>query len=125
MTTRKTAALAATLAAAAAFAAGSASPLATQVCEGDGYRLELTLAEAPTHVMHGEGFTLSAVSSRAPSRCAADLAAPFGVLDAQDTAEFVKLMERGDRAADVAEPFGAIDAADLVAYSASHAAGCD
>ncbi|MEZ6243398.1 MAG: GC-type dockerin domain-anchored protein [Phycisphaerales bacterium] len=116
--------LAATLALAGAMAAGSATLSPTRVCEGDGFRLELT-PMASEHVMAAEGFTLSATISLAPSRCAADLVAPFGVLDAQDTAEFVVRMEQGAPDADLAEPFGVIDAADLVRYNALHAAGCN
>ncbi len=125
MTTPKSIALGAGLVVSAAFAAGSAAPGAAQVCEGQGFRLELTPTAHAPHVMSGEGFTLAAAVSQSPRRCAADLAAPFGVLDAQDTAEFVRRMETAAASADLAEPFGRIDAADLVAYNAAHAAGCD
>ena len=121
---RRTTLAACGLGLASALAAGSSVLPAAGVCEGAGFRLELTRAPS-AHQLSADGFTLTAVAAQAPARCPQDLAAPFGVLDSRDTAEFVRRMERADASADVAEPFGVVDAADLVAYSEAHAAGCD
>jgi len=118
------AATAVALALTGALAAGSAELVNRGVCEGDGFRLEFTPASSG-QVMSAQGFTLSAVITPAPVRCPADIAAPFGVLDGADTAEFIRRMELGAPDADLAEPIGVIDAADLVRYNAVQAAGCN
>ncbi|MCC5822293.1 MAG: formylglycine-generating enzyme family protein [Phycisphaerales bacterium] len=56
--------------------------------------------------------------------CPADLAPPFGVLDATDLAAYLDLFQSGDAAADLAEPFGVINFFDLAAYLTAFNAGC-
>jgi hypothetical protein len=56
--------------------------------------------------------------------CAADLAAPFGVLNFFDLAAYIGLFNAGDPAADLAAPFGSLNFFDVAAYIASYNAGC-
>lgn len=56
--------------------------------------------------------------------CAADLAAPFGVLDLADIQFFVAAFLGQDAAADIAPPTGVWDLADLQAFVAAFNAGC-
>jgi hypothetical protein len=56
--------------------------------------------------------------------CAADLAAPFGVLDLADINAFIAGFVAQDPAADLAAPFGVFDLADINAFVSAFAAGC-
>lgn len=64
------------------------------------------------------GFRIAALS------CQADLAAPYGTLDATDLAEYLARFQAADPTADLAEPFGMINFFDLAAYLAAFNAGC-
>lgn len=55
---------------------------------------------------------------------AADLAAPFGVLDLQDLNDFVTAFLAQSPAADLAPPFGVLDLADLNAFVTLFQGGC-
>ncbi len=55
---------------------------------------------------------------------AADIAAPFGVLDLADVQAFIAAFTSGGSAADIAEPFGVLDLGDVQAFIAAFAAGC-
>ena len=59
-----------------------------------------------------------------PGCSAADLAAPFGVLNFFDLSAYLALFNAGDPAADLAAPFGTLNFFDLSAYLASFNAGC-
>ncbi len=124
--TSRTARTAALLAAAAlamgAIAAGSAPTTDAPRLQGAGFSLELRPAAAAPPVLSADGFTLSAVLSPAPAPRVPDLAAPFGVVDAADTAAFVGKMEKNDPVADIAEPFGVIDQSDFLEFTRRHAA---
>lgn len=54
----------------------------------------------------------------------ADLAAPYGTLNAADMLAFIELFLAGSPIADLTQPFGVIDFTDLSRYFESHAAGC-
>ena len=49
-------------------------------------------------------------------QCAADLAAPAGLLDLQDITAFVNAFQNGDAVADVGAVFGLLDLQDIVAF---------
>ena len=55
---------------------------------------------------------------------AADLAAPFGVLDLADIGAFVDAFQAGGAAADLAAPFGVLDLGDIQAFIAAFQDGC-
>lgn len=55
---------------------------------------------------------------------AADIAAPFGVLDLGDVNGFIGAFVAQDAAADIAAPFGVFDLADLQAFIAAFTGGC-
>jgi len=60
-----------------------------------------------------------------PPNCnAADVAAPFGVLDLADVDAFVVGFSAAESTADVAFPFGVLDLADIDAFIASFLTGC-
>lgn len=56
--------------------------------------------------------------------CVPDLAAPFGVLNFFDLAEYLSRYNAGDASADLAAPFGVINFFDLAAYLDLFNAGC-
>jgi hypothetical protein len=56
--------------------------------------------------------------------CVPDLAAPFGVLNFFDLAEYLARYNAGDASADLAAPFGVINFFDLAAYLDLFNAGC-
>lgn len=56
--------------------------------------------------------------------CAADLAAPFGVLDLGDISAFIAGFTGQDPIADLAEPFGVYDLGDISAFVVAFTAGC-
>lgn len=58
------------------------------------------------------------------SPCAADIAAPFGVLDLADINAFVTGFTGNDPIADVAEPFGVWDLSDIGVFVGAFSAGC-
>ncbi len=121
-TLTKTACIAA-LAGATIIAAGSAPLQNTTRLEGAGFLLELRPVTTPAQTtLSADGFTLTAVLTPAPAPRVPDLAAPFGVIDAADTAAFVGKMEKADPGADIAEPFGVIDAADFMEFTRRHEA---
>ncbi|MEZ6242945.1 MAG: hypothetical protein R3B57_07875 [Phycisphaerales bacterium] len=100
---------------------GGSAPLQNaQVLQGAGFVLELTPARAAQE-LSAEGFTLTGVVNAARPTIP-DLAAPFGVIDAADTAAFVRMMDVGDPNADLAEPWGVIDAGDFVEFTRRHEA---
>ncbi len=55
---------------------------------------------------------------------AADLAAPFGVLNFFDISAYLALLNAGNPAADLAAPFGVLNFFDLSAYLSIYNAGC-
>jgi ASPIC and UnbV len=55
----------------------------------------------------------------------ADLAAPYGVLNINDTNEFLALYTAGDPRADLAAPFGTFNNNDLVEFLSQMSAGCN
>lgn len=59
-----------------------------------------------------------------PGCSAADLVAPFGVLNFFDLAAYIALFNAGDPAADLAAPFGTLNFFDLAAYIALFNQGC-
>jgi subtilisin family serine protease len=59
-----------------------------------------------------------------PGCSAADLAAPFGVLNFFDLSAYLGLFNAGDPAADLAAPFGTLNFFDLSAYLGVFNAGC-
>jgi glucose/arabinose dehydrogenase len=67
------------------------------------------------------------VAAGNPPACgcnAADIAAPFGVLDLGDVNGFIGAFVAQDPAADIAAPFGVFDLADLQAFIAAFTGGC-
>ena len=56
--------------------------------------------------------------------CAADLAAPFGIVDIDDVDAFIGAFVAGDALADLAAPFGLIDIDDVDAFIDAFLAGC-
>jgi len=56
--------------------------------------------------------------------CAADIAAPLGVLDLSDVDAFVVAFGDQDPLADIAAPFGVLDLGDIDVFIASFQAGC-
>jgi len=95
---------------------------ATGRMAGDGFTL--TITPAPRHnagVLEGEGLTLVAQITRLqPS---ADVAEPFGVLDAQDKVVFMTRLGAGDTRADLAAPWGVVDSADLSEFIRRYESG--
>ncbi|MEM1186610.1 MAG: GC-type dockerin domain-anchored protein [Planctomycetota bacterium] len=56
--------------------------------------------------------------------CAADLTAPFGVLDLDDVDAFIAAFLSGDLAADLAPPFGVIDLSCVNRFITTYLSGC-
>lgn len=56
--------------------------------------------------------------------CVVDLAAPFGVLNFFDVAEFLNLFNAGSPLADIAAPFNTLNFFDVAAYIQRYNAGC-
>ncbi len=88
----------------------------------------------PRRATVGAVFLFSAVASaqyldQPRSRCAIDLAEPFGVVNFFDLARFVQMHAAGDPRADIAPPWGTegvggIDFFDLAAYLNFYLQGC-
>jgi len=55
---------------------------------------------------------------------AADIAAPFGLLDGADVNAFISAFGSGGASADIAAPFGVLDGADVNAFISGFGAGC-
>lgn len=71
------------------------------------------------------GGSFTYLRSEIPGPCnAADLAAPFGVLDLGDIGAFVGAFVAGDLAADIAPPLGVLDLADISAFIGAFTGGC-
>ncbi len=89
---------------------------------GDGFTLSGTAHTSPaTAVLSGEGLTLvGTLSARGVS---ADVAEPFGILDAQDKARYMALFSAGDLKADLAPPSGLIDSSDLSEFVRRYESG--
>ena len=68
------------------------------------------------------GPTLVSVSVSNP--CAADLAAPFGVLDVSDISAFLALFGANDPAVDFAEPYGVLTLDDVLLFLTLYTQGC-
>jgi len=56
--------------------------------------------------------------------CAADLAAPFGVLNIFDIQSYIGLYNTQDPAADLAAPFGVLNIFDIQSYIGLYNQGC-
>jgi len=73
----------------------------------------------------GVSFGFRLASPVPPPPCnPADLAAPFGVLDLDDTDAFIVAFQTSDAAADLAEPFGVLDLDDIDAFITGFLGGC-
>lgn len=94
-----------------ATAPGAAGPSAS-VLSADGFTLTGRATPSPgVMTLAADGLTLTgAVRAFRPT---ADVAEPFGVLDAQDKIVYMNLLGAEDTRADLAEPWGVINAADL------------
>jgi len=64
------------------------------------------------------------VSVTVTNACAADLAAPFGVLDVSDITFFLTLFAADDPAVDFAEPMGVFTVDDVIAFLVLYTEGC-
>ncbi len=60
----------------------------------------------------------------APGCSIADIAEPFGEVDAFDLLAFIDAFGNADASADIAEPFGEVDLYDLLAFIDAYDAGC-
>lgn len=70
-------------------------------------------------------FTLPVPSAATAGGCnAADIAAPFEVLDLGDVQAFIAAFTTNDAAADIAAPFGVFDLGDVQLFVADFLAGC-
>ncbi len=89
---------------------------------GNGFTLAGTAHASPaTAILSAEGLTLvGTLSTRGVS---ADVAEPFGVLDAQDKARFMALFSAGDLKADLTEPWGQVDSSDLSEFVRRYESG--
>lgn len=72
----------------------------------------------------GDQFIVIPVAADDPGCNAADLAAPFGILDLDDVDAFIAAFLGGDSAADIAPPAGVVDLSDVDAFIALFLAGC-
>ncbi len=89
---------------------------------GDGFTLTITpVLSHNVGVLEGDGLRLVAQVTRVA--VSADVAEPFGVLDAQDKVAFMTLLGDGDARADLAAPWGVVDSADLSEFVRRHESG--
>ncbi len=83
-------------------------------------------AEINIRVIDGDARILAATSGGdyTAEDCAADIAAPFGVLNFFDIAAYITLYNANSPQADIAAPFGALNFFDISAFIAAYNTGC-
>ncbi|MEM1186768.1 MAG: GC-type dockerin domain-anchored protein [Planctomycetota bacterium] len=89
--------------------------------EGDAL---VSYATSPGINQNGLGVSTLTITIGESGCNAADLAAPFNVLDLGDVDAFIPAFIAGGSGADLAAPFGVIDLADIDAFIAAFLAGC-
>lgn len=83
------------------------------------------LAIASIHDNAGSGPGEVALYDLSGHLCQADFAEPYGSPDFFDLAAYLEAMRNEDDRADLAAPFGVLDAGDVMAFVASLVSGCD